>query len=179
MSRLLYIILGTLILYFFALPQYRSLEPLNVEKQRYEDTLEQVRNIEQKKNELVAEYNQITKQEISAINSMIPTSENFVKLVADIDAAAAKSGFHITKATAKPGVQAEPASIEEALVVERPYNSSIVSLTFSAPYQVFKNFMAELEKSLRIIDTRALSINISENSSAYTYNLDLETYWME
>jgi Tfp pilus assembly protein PilO len=178
MSKLVYTILGALVLYFFAMPQYEALGPLNVEKQRYEDTLEQVRNIEQKKSELLAEYNQITKEEISNINSMIPTSENFVKLVTDIDATAQKSGIRITKATAKPGLQAEPANLEETLA-KNPYNSSIVSLTFTAPYQTFKVFMGELEKSLRIIDTRTLKIVIPEISGTYTYNLDLETYWME
>ena len=71
------------------------------EKQKYENTLEVVNNIENKKNELLTEFNKISTQDRKNIETILPSSLNFVKLVAQIDKVAMGYGIIVDKFSSK------------------------------------------------------------------------------
>lgn len=67
------------------------------EKQEYESSLEMVNSIESKKNELLAEFDKISEQDKKNIETILPSSLDFVKLISQIDRVAANYGITIDK----------------------------------------------------------------------------------
>src|SRR3989344_2296551 len=110
---LAYIVISLSVVYAFTLPFFNNLNALLDEKSRYEEVLEKARNIEEKKNALLAEFNKVSALEIQKVETFIPSSFNFVKLAADIDAVAARYGISVQSIASIDGSNTDT-SIAEA-----------------------------------------------------------------
>lgn len=163
--------------YAFIYPSVGDLSALMEEKQKHEDALEKVSNIETKKNELLAEFNNITSADRKDIDTLLPDSLGFVRLISQIDAVAAKYGISIDKVSSRETTTSTGGSIGEA-TSQKPYKAAIISFSFDASYEKFNIFLNDLERSLRILDIRSIKLETQENG-IYTYNVEFETYWLE
>jgi len=173
---LAYIVISLSVVYAFTLPFFNNLNALLDEKSRYEEVLEKARNIEEKKNALLAEFNKVSALEIQKVETFIPSSFNFVKLAADIDAVAARYGISVQSIASIDGSNTDT-SIAEAESTPT-YGSAIITLSFSASYPNFQKFLEDLEKSLQILDIKSLTISPGDNN-VYKYSMELETYWSQ
>ncbi len=169
-----YLVLSISVVYAFIMPFIGNSSRLLGEKARYQEALDQVSNIEAKKNALETEFKQISAAQINKVETLIPSSLNFVKLIADIDAAASKYGISIDKVSSTNNSSAA-GSISETQNIE-DYNSATISFEFASTYTQFNDFLNDLEKSLRILDIKSIQITTGENT-VYTYKLSLSTYW--
>lgn len=176
-SIIAYIVLTLSIGYAFIYSSVGDLSILINEKQEYKTSLETVNNIENKKNELLTRFNNISPEDKKDIETILPNSLNFVRLVSQIDSVAANYNISIDKVTSKETSPPAGESIGEGQP-QRIYNSSIISFSFVASYDKFNLFMDELEKSLRILDIRYVKLTIQENGD-YIYDVEFETYWLK
>ena len=176
-SILAYVIFTLSIGYAFIYSSIGGLSALIDEKQKYNNSLEMVGNIENKKNELLTKFNNISAADKKDIETILPSSLDFVRLVSQIDAVAANYGISIDKVYSRETSSSVGESIEGAKP-QRPYKSSIIGFSFTAPYNKFNAFMNNLEKSLRILDIRSVKLTTQE-SGIYSYNIEFETYWLK
>lgn len=172
-----YIILTLSIGYVFIYPKTGEISSLLEEKQKYENTLEVVNNIENKKNELLTEFNKISTQDRKNIETILPSSLNFVKLVAQIDKVAMGYGIIVDKFSSKETSFSVGDSIATAQP-SKPYNSAVISFSFKSPYDKFSGFINDLEKSLRILDVRSTKLETQEKD-INSYQVEFETYWLK
>lgn len=177
LSILSFIVLSISIGYAFTYPAAQELNALMGQKQKYEDTLEAVKNIEAKKNELLTKFNNIPAEDKKNIDTILPNSYNFVRLVSQIDNVAAKYGISIDKITSVDKSSSISGSVSEAQP-SKPYNSAIVGFTFTSSYENFNRFIGDLEKSLRILDIRTMRLK-SEKDGLYEFTVEFETYWLK
>ena len=176
-SILAYVILTLSIGYAFIYPSAGDLSKLMEEKQKYSDYVEMTGNIENKKDELLTRFNNISEEDKKNIETILPDSLDFVRLISQIDAVAANYGISIDKISSREVDPSVGSSIEEA-GPQRPYRSSVIGFSFTSSYDNFNGFMAELEKSLRILDVKSVKLSIQE-SGVYSYNVEFETYWLQ
>jgi hypothetical protein len=174
-SLIIYTILTFSIGYAFIYPSFGDISNLSDQKQKYADSLEMVNNIENKKNELLTKFDAIPEADKKNIETVLPTSLDFVKLISQIDAVAAKYGISITKISSKEVSPSVGTSIESA-GPQKAYQSSIIGFSFIAPYDKFNAFLNDLEKSLQILDIKSAKLVTQENQ-AYSYDVEFETYW--
>lgn len=172
-----YLILTVSIGYAFLYPAMGELNGLTAEKEKYEASLEMAGNIESKKNELLTEFNNISPEDKKDIETIMPSSLNFVRLVSQIDSVAAKHGISIGKITLKENDVSVGETIEGASP-QKPYQSSTVGFSFVSSYEKFNDFQGELEKSLRILDVRSVKIK-AEEKGVYSFSVEFETYWLK
>lgn len=147
------------------------------EKQKYENSLEMINSIESKKNKLLAEFDKISEQDKKNIETILPSSLDFVKLISQIDRVAANYGIIIDKITSKE----VSSSVGNSVATAQPqkiYNSSIIGFSFTAPYDKFSSFMNDLEKSLRILDIKSIKLETQEKG-LNLYQVEFETYWLK
>jgi len=176
-SIIAYIVLTLSIGYAFVYPSIGSVSTLMDEKQKYETSLETVNDIENKKNELLTKFNNISDEDKKDIDTILPNSLNFVRLVSQIDAVGSKHNISIDKTSSKETKPPAGESIGEGQP-QRIYNSAIISFSFVAPYDKFEAFMDDLEKSLRILDIRYIKLTTQEKGG-YMYDVEFETYWLK
>lgn len=176
-SILAYIVLTLSISYAFIYPSVGEISGLLEEKQKYSDYVGMVNNIENKKDELLTEFNNISEEDKKDIETILPDSLDFVRLISQIDAVAANYGISIDKISSREVDPSVGSSIEEA-GPSRPYQSSIIGFSSIASYEKFNEFMIELEKSLRILDVKSVKIGVQEDG-LYSYDVEFETYWLK
>lgn len=176
-SIIAYLIITLSIGYAFVYPSYQDLNQLLDQKQKQTDSLEMMKNIENRKNELLTEFNKIPEVDKKSIDTVLPNSFNFVKLISQIDVIAAGHGISIDKITSKEIDSAVGTSIDDAKP-QKPYQSAIIGFSFVTSYDSFRNFVDNLEKSLRILDIRTVKLE-SKKDGLYSYTVEFETYWLK
>lgn len=176
-SIVTYLVLTLSIGYAFIYSSFGDLGVLMSQKQKYEDSLSVVRNIENKKTELYTQFNAISPEAKKSIETVLPSSLDFVRLISQIDASASKYGISIDKITSREVGASVGNSIENA-EPEKVYRSSVIGFSFTSNYEKFNQFLDDLEKSLRILDVRLVKINVQENG-VYAYEVEFETYWFK
>ncbi len=164
--------------FFMAKPLFNSISVLQKQKQEYRAAIDRVRQVEEKRDKLLTKLNDIPALEKARVESFLPTEDEVVRLMADIDAIASKYGISIEEIKSGPANFDAARSTSEA-PRERPYNSKLLSFSFSSDYQNLAGFLIDLEKSLRIIDIRSIEFSQgSDSESVYRYRVDAEVYWV-
>lgn len=169
-----YVIFSLSVIYAFSMPLANETFALLDQQAQYEEMVDKMRNLENKKNALLAEFNKISADNIKKIETLIPSSLNFVKLVADIDAVATRHGISI-KNISSTNNASSVGSVAEAGATQG-YGSASINFDFEGTYAKFNEFINDLERSLRILDIKSVSLSSSE-SGIYTYTLGFDTYW--
>jgi hypothetical protein len=100
-----------------------------------------------------------------------------VRLALDLDGMTARYGIAIKNIVVEAGSTAD----ENLIVLEEyagPYEIATVSFSFVADYEGFKGLLAEMEKSLRLMDVRSITF-IPNDSGFYEFQISVETYWLK
>ncbi len=172
-----YLILSLSVGYVFVYSPWAEISDLNNTKSQYGEFLETISKIEVKKNDLQNQFNQISEEDRRDVNTVLPTSLNYVKLVSEIDNVAKKYGIIIDKINLNHIDSSVGDSVANAAPA-KPYRSSILGFSFGSDYKKAMAFIDELEKSMRILDIR--SMKIEENKDfGYLYTVQFETYWLK
>lgn len=176
-SIIAYVILTLSIGYAFVYPSFGDINQLLEQREKYLASLETVSNIENKKEELLTELNAIPEIDRESVETILPDSLNFVKLISQIDAVASRYGISIKDISSIETAQAAGSSIENA-EAPKTYSSAIIGFSFDASYEQFNAFMDDLESSLRILDIRSAKLTTAEGGT-YSYHVEFETYWLK
>jgi len=134
-------------------------------KQQYEQTLQTVSNIENTKQALLTKFNKISDADKQNINTILPNSFNFTKLISQIDTVAESYGIAIKDVTSQDMNPTAGSSIADAQP-KSPYSSAVIGFSFSAPYNKFSGFLNDLEKSTRILDINSLQLKVDEKGNS-------------
>ena len=127
-SIIAYIVLALSVGYAFVYPSMGEVSILMGERQKYETSLEMVNNIENKKNELLTEFNKISTEDKKDIDTVLPNSLNFVRLVSQISSVASKYNIVIDKTSYR---KTSP-STSESIGEEQPetmFDSAIINFS--------------------------------------------------
>src|SRR3989344_81728 len=115
--------------------------------------------------------------EIERINKMLPDNINTVRLALDLDSMASRYGISIDSIKVEVGT-AEDASLAVLPEYAEVYDKATVSLGFISSYADFMRLLADIEKSLRIMDIKSVALETNE-SGLYEYEIAVETYWLK
>jgi hypothetical protein len=97
-----------------------------------------------------------------------------VRLVLDIDRIASRHGLRIKNIA----VNDNSSNDKRAVPDEKGFGTATITFGVTAPYDVFLNFLNDLEDGLRLIDITTLSIG-AKDPRAYDYNVTFKTYWLK
>lgn len=175
-STLSYILLSLVIGYVFIYPYVTKIPALNEQKQRYLSALETVSSIESKISQLRSQYESIPNESKERINTILPNSFNFVRIISQIDNVASKYGISIDEISYQESYA--PGNSVESAQMAGPYESTVIGFSFTTSYGSFQDFIDELEKSLRVLDVRSVELD-SDDKGTHTFKVELETYWLK
>lgn len=176
-STIAYIVLALAIGYAFIYSSLGDINSLSDQKQKYLDSMDMITTIENKKAELQTKFDQIPAADKENIDTVLPNSLDFVKLVSQIDAVASGYGVSITNISLKENGSPSGGTIDTAAPA-KPYSSAVIGFSFNASYDKFNAFVGNLEKSLRILDIKSVRLQSNDNGT-YSYDVEFETYWLE
>ncbi|KKW01839.1 MAG: hypothetical protein UY36_C0015G0007 [Parcubacteria group bacterium GW2011_GWA1_49_11] len=101
-----------------------------------------------------------------------------MQLALDLDGMASRYGISIRSVKTSTATQStDPSQI--VLPGQAPtYEKVEVTFNFISNYQNFKLMLADIEKSLRIMDVKSASFQ-TQDSGLYDYLISADTYWLK
>lgn len=172
-----YLMLSLSIGYVFVYSPWSEVSALNDSKDQYTQFMDTISQIETKKNDLQSQFNQISEEDKRDINTVLPNSLDYVKLVSEIDNVAKNYGIIIDKINLNNLDSSVGDSVANA-EPSKPYRSAILGFSFVSDYKKAMSFIDELERSMRILDIRSMKID-QETEGGYIYSVQFETYWLK
>lgn len=180
---------------FFLLfdPKYKDVKDLQQKIEQNNKTLDLANELRQKRETLRDRYNQISDGEKFDLEKLLPDTVDNVRLIIDINNIAEKYGiviqnFEISNSEdSEKDVKVSKSEFEgiiDTAQIEYPDTSKIGVISFSfsvsAQYDVFIDFLRDLEESLRIVDIRSIDITRGSGEDVfYNYRVNLDTYWLK
>ncbi len=180
---------------FFAYtdPVYKDVKELRVQVASYDEALDNSKKLEEAKNALNQEYNTFTEDELERLRKLLPDNVDNIRLILEIESVAVRYGmtiqnveFDVAKRDAT-GKEIEETS-KDLKETQKEYGVFDLSFSTEGTYPNFVAFLADVEKSLRIVDINQIDFTSPENNPVqgfgkpkdiYKYDISLRTYWLK
>ncbi len=196
LTPVILIVLSIGIFFFLIDPAYKDVQLLQAEVAENNKTLDIAKKLSTRREELRARFNQISQDEKAELEKLLPDTVDNVRLIIDINNIAEQFGIVIrdisinseeetgtqTSSVRTQGSSFEGVIEENSIQYVDTTKIGVISFSFSvsAKYEVFLEFLKQLEESLRIVDIRNIEINRNtEDGVFYDYKVTLDTYWLK
>lgn len=176
-TAIILLLLSVGLFYTFTNAQYRDVRKLHTLANEYQNVLQRVSAIVELRDTLLSDYGTIPKTEIDRLNKVLPDDIDNVQLALDLDSMAARYGISIKSIQ----VATEASGGTDLIVLPEyadPYDKAAVTFSFVSNYENFLRLLADIEKSLRIMNVKSISFATSD-SGLYDYQISVETYWLK
>jgi len=166
----------------FVSPRYEKVKTLKASIEEYDEALQLARQAEALRANLIQKYTSFSRTDLEKLQKLLPDSVDNVRLIIDLNGIAARAGMYISDVKVESGGQTSLARESAPTTVKTSAGGAAVedvALRFSVtgPYESFKNFLFDVERSLRIVDITATAIRPGKLQN--TYDLRLRTYWLK
>lgn len=152
--------------------------------------LANAKEVQEELSVLLEEFNKLSREDMADIDLLIPDTVDNVKLIIDVNGVAENSGMVIRNIT----LESEDRSIERnnnspttevdsaksALVGagSMEVGSILIGFSVEGPYKELQLFLADLSKSLRLVDIESLKF-VGGDEDLSQYDIVLRTYWLK
>lgn len=171
------------IFFLYTQPTYDSLEASRAQSDQYDQALSKAAELQQLKQTLLSRYNAFNPNDLSKLQEMLPDQVDNIRLILDLDNMAEKYGMALQNVVVNSPQSASPGAVGAISAGGAKYDSLTLSFTTHGTYDQFKQFLTDLESSLRIVDLVTLDIQSGGTQQAgtepsFTYNMQIKTYWL-
>lgn len=187
MNRLVSIILilGAIGVFFgYVNPTYsENIKTLQSEIKSLDTALDTAGKFKAEQTRLIEEREKIDESDLDRVKKLLPDNVDNVQLILDADGIASESGVRISDIgideSQKSGSDGGNAVGQGVLIQEeKAYESLLLSFTATATYSQFKNFLKDIEQSLRTLDVVEISFSESE-TGVYDFDVRVRVYWLK
>ena len=173
-APIILVLLAVAVFFGFIDPQYERVQTLRAEEGEYQSALEKAENVSQLQEELNAQYEAFSTDDLRKLSTILPQEVDRFRLLNDIDYLARRSGIALSS-VGIAGERDQNANEVSSSEASRAHTSLTGSITFETTYENFKSFLRVLEKNLQVIDVTTIAISPGEGRD-YSFNLGFSTY---
>lgn len=177
-------------------PIYDEASTLKIEADKYNEALANAKILQAERDRLTEKFNSFQAEDLARLQKIVPDSVDNIKLILEIQEVAQERGILVKNVEFEPEqfLEEDAAAKEEAAKkqanLRRPgaannLDYEIFDLEFSieGKYSAYVEFMKLLERSLRVVDVRAITFTpgTSEDKDKiyndnYKYTFRINTY---
>lgn len=175
-TPLLFIVVSGVLFWGFIDPTYARIQDLREEESSYSQALTRSRELLNVRDQLISRFNAFPQASLGRLEKLVPDHVDNVRLILDLDAIALQYGIRVRNVS----IASDTSRIERGALggSDTPYESVVLSFTVSGTYDTFRQFLSDLERSLRLVDVVGLSFTTNE-AGIYNYTVSIKTYWLK
>lgn len=187
MNRLVSIILilGAVGIFFgYINPTFTGpVKGLQAEIQNLDNALATAIKFREEQTRLVQEREQIPQSDLDRVKKLLPDNVDNVQLILDVDGIANANGVRISdigidESKGSGGDGGDAVGQGVLIQEEKAYESLVLSFTATATYEQFKDFLRDIEQSLRTLDVVEITFSESE-TGVYKFDVRVQVYWLK
>lgn len=152
---------------------------LGFERNATAKAVERFQSLRQVRDGLLADYNVISRDDLSRLNNFLPASPDRGKLLIELENLTRTHNVILRKveiADSEDG--AGQARTSAASLKKGPFEKVSFLFIVSGPYDAFRSFLTDLEKSLRPVDVDEISFTAGSKET-YDFSIKAHTYWLK
>ncbi len=179
-------VIGIAALYvFFSLDiaQWNTVQAARLQVAERQAVRDQIANLLSQFRERVAQFENLD-QQITLIDSALPSSMNIPELLATLETIATKNQVSLDQVTFTAVTQSQQPTFagmpRQSAQQAKPLEIA-VSMTVSGGYSAIKDFIVMIESEVRLIDTTALTMTPASDSSKpvqFSLHIEATTYYI-
>ncbi len=197
-----FIIISIFLFFVVVNPLYKDVSSLKDDVAGYNVALNHSNDLHKTLVSLSTSYNDIKPGDRIRLEHFLPNTSNNIRFILEIEQMANLHNMPIKDikfATPKPEVSGQPATGGETAPTNdpnndlsnlKPYGVFPIEFTTEGNYNDFTLFLKDVEHNLRLTDIKSISFEVPSpetkgptganiNPNIYTYNLEVETYWLK
>jgi hypothetical protein len=188
--------IGVTIFFTFSNPMYVEIGELRAQAASYDEALLNSKALENERDKLTQKDNAIDPEDKIKLRKLLPDTVDNIRLILEIEKLAMPYGMLLKdvkyNATLDPQKDGGGAVQAVSQSTNKEYGSWDLEFSTTGTYGNFLNFMADLEKNLRIVDVSSIDFSSetgaksgAEVSSShpslevYKYDFKIKTYWLK
>lgn len=177
---ILFILLSIGLFFTYVDPKYKDIQNTLKEEEKYDQALDKSKELREIRDELLSKYNSFQTSDLDRLIKLLPDHVDNVRLILDIDHIASIYGMRIKDVSINKKEDSKDGIIGPDI---NPYQSVSLSFSVASTYDDLKQFIRDLERSLRIVDIVSIALApsnvVTRNGALYSYNISLKTYWLK
>ncbi|MDP3962805.1 MAG: hypothetical protein Q8Q03_02995 [bacterium] len=180
-TALILIVLAIGIYFTFTRYKLDELKEIRIVNSEYQQAIDNSERLTKVRDNVLAAYNSISDEDKDRLNKIVPDNVDNVRLIIDVkDDIAARHGLALKNIkTSSPDAQQQAIGTNDEAGVAGKYGIVTLSFGVTTSYQVFVDFLKDLESSLRIMDISKLTVAVSEAGGTYDFGVEVKTYWLK
>ncbi len=165
-------------LFFFQIkPLYSEVKGLRAEAKQYDEALKMADELKEIRVDLAHTLAGFPKADLERLDHFLPRRLDTVRIILDVNSIGLRNGVRLN------GMKVSVPSLETGKVSAGQsgsnYSTIDISFSFSATYVQGVQFIQDLQRSLRLLDSTSLSVKPSPNNPVfYDFDMTLQTYWI-
>jgi len=171
---ILFLLLTGGIFFGYTNPAYVHVKDLQAQQSQYDEALSKARELQSVRDQLVARYNTFSPDDLTKLQKLLPDHVDNVRLILDLDTMASRYGMRVRNVTIDTASQKSDQQIGPS---DKTYESVILSFSISGSYDTFRQYLNDLEHSLRLVDVTGVQF-IPNTTGIYDFQIQLQTYWL-
>jgi len=159
--------------FVFTTPMLEAIDGLKLERERLTIADDNAAQLEERQAQLIDTYNKIDSEQRDRLEQFLPNNIDNVRLIIDINDIADHYGLSIKNpniVTAEDGTGKQAANSTP--------ESTLIAFSITSSYELFKDFLKDLARSLRLVDVESVVFTATDNN-LYNYQVSLRTYWLK
>ncbi len=166
-------------------PTWDAIAKVQTEKAELDSYLLKAADAQGKISKIETQYKNFSTEQTNALNTILPEKIDTTHLIMELNNLVAKEGLYPHNPQVSAPAPTTPVK-GRASAPTAPYAKYTVSFTISAPYQVFRNLLRDLESSLALRDVQSIAFSSSKTTGAsvvgdpslasYDYTITIATY---
>lgn len=177
-----FVVIALGIFFWYIDPTYTSLQALLAQEAQYDQALSKARELQSVRDQLLARNNTFSPTDLARLQKLVPDSVDNVRLTLDLDSMASRFGMRvrnvsISRTDNMPG-GAGTSNSQQIGASSQTYESVVITFSVSGSYDVFRQYLAALEQSLRLGDVVGISFTPND-TGIYDFTIHLKTYWLK
>lgn len=170
---LLFLLVAISVFWFWTRPLLAEIDVLKAEKDSFDQALARSRELQELRDDILSKFNSVSQGDLNRLSKMLPAEPESTKLLVQFSDMAQVSGGVILNFL---DVQEPQSSVAPTSKEPVGYQTVSIRANLSGKYEDFLSFLAELQKSLRLIDVDQVDF-FAGDTNFYEFNINAQAYY--
>ncbi len=176
------------IFYVIMAPTYEVIKTSLAEKAGYNKALNNSAAVTERQAVLGSKYNEMAPADVARLEKFLPDGIDNIRLIIEVDNIAKQFNMTLANPTLSFVDKSQDATSIETVVTDSSglsslYGTAVLTFGVKGTYPVYIEFIKNLEKSLRLMDITAVSLNSNSGSTdtadVYDFKTTINIYWLK
>jgi Tfp pilus assembly protein PilO len=171
--------------YSYVGPTYEEIKALRVEKAEYDKALGNSQKVQDMRDVLMEKYRGFSPNDLKRLEKLLPDNVDNIRLIIEIDFVAARYNMILKNVQISAPTATAPSDISGQILLAETasYGKTQLSFEVTGSYEMYRSFIKDLEKSLRVLDITGISFTPGQEQkdifNMYSFKTTLQTYWLQ